>query len=46
MLYYNVNYYHNRFFLIDNKYYIYVYINNKKKYIYHFELINDQLLKD
>ena len=43
MLYYNVNYYHNRFFLIDNKYYIYLYINNKKKYIYHFELINDQL---
>jgi len=43
MLYYNVNYYHNRFFLIDNKYYIYLYINNKKKYIYHFELINDHL---
>lgn len=43
MLYYNVNYYHNRFFLIDNKYYIYLYINKKKKYIYHFELINDQL---
>lgn len=43
MLYYNVNYYHNRFFLIDNKYYIYLYINKKKKYIYHFELINDHL---
>ena len=43
MLYYKVNYYHNRFFLIDNKYYIYLYINKKKRYIYHFELINDQL---
>ena len=43
MLYYNVNYYHNRFFLIDNKYYIYLYIKKKKKYIYHFELINEQL---
>jgi hypothetical protein len=43
MLYYNINYYHNRFFIINNKYYIYVYINKKKHYIYQFELINEQL---
>ena len=37
------NYYHNIFFLIDNKYYIYVYIN-KLNYIYKFDLINNNLI--
>ena len=41
MLYYKINYYHNRFFLI-NKYYIYMYItdNNHK---YEFNFVNNKL---
>lgn len=42
MLYYKINYYHNRFFIIDDKYYIYIYISNNN-HIYHFELIKKNL---
>jgi hypothetical protein len=37
MLYYKINYYHNRFFILNNEYYIYVFIKNNE-YIYDFEL--------
>ena len=43
MLYYDINYYHNRFFIVNNKYYIYVYVS-QNKYIYDFKIINDELI--
>ena len=43
MLYYNINYYHNRLFLIDNKYYVYIYVVNNL-HIYHFKIINNSLI--
>lgn len=42
MLYYNINYYHNRLFLIDDKYYVYVNVT-KNFHIYKVELINNHL---
>ena len=42
MLYYDINYYHNRFFILDNKYYIYIYVT-QNKYIYKFKIINEEL---
>jgi hypothetical protein len=42
MLYYDINYYHNRFFIINNKYYIFVYVV-KNNHVYDFKLINNHL---
>lgn len=41
MLYYDINYYYNRFFLI-NKYYIYIYVTNNN-HKYEFRFINNKL---
>lgn len=43
MIYYTTYYYHDRFFFIDNKYYIYIYIRDNR-YIYNFKIINNQLI--
>ena len=43
MLYYDINYYHNRFFVLNNKYFIYIYVT-QNKYIYEFKIINDELI--
>ena len=41
-LYHQINYYHNRFFLINDKYYIYMYITDNN-HIYEFKMINNNL---
>jgi hypothetical protein len=42
MLYYDINYYHNRLFLINSEYYVYIYVT-KNNHIYDFNLINNDL---
>ena len=42
MLYYKINYYYNRLFIVDDKYYIYVYVTNNN-HIYKIEIINNLL---
>jgi len=43
MLYYKINYYHNRLFFIKDDYYIYIYDIFKPEYIYNFKIINDDI---
>jgi len=43
MLYYNINYYHNRLFFIKDDYYIYISDISNTKYIYDFKIINDDI---
>jgi hypothetical protein len=43
-LYYKINYYHNRFYILNNDIYIYIPNPINNDYIYNFELKNDQIL--
>ena len=43
MLYYKINYYHNRLFFIKDDYYIYIYDIFKPEYKYNFKIMNDDI---
>jgi hypothetical protein len=43
-LYYKINYYHNRFFIINNEYYLYIIDIVNNNYIYNIELRNNKIL--
>lgn len=43
MLYYKINYYYNRLFLLKENYFIYIYDISKLNYIYDFKLINEEI---
>jgi hypothetical protein len=43
-LYYKINYYHNRFFILNNDYYVYLVNTINNNYIYQFELRHDKIL--
>jgi hypothetical protein len=42
-LYYKINYYYNKFFILNNEYYIYINVTNNN-HIYNFELKEDNIL--